>query len=81
MHDPTLAAYLGEMIDYTPGSHLLAAMTAVWMKTDGLHVVHTVLACAVALKIGVVLLIARRRLPRTGVAFAAVAIIIINFLS
>ena len=70
VHDPTLAAYLGEMIDYTPGSHVLAAMTGAWMKTDGLHVVHTVLALAVALKIGVVFLIARRLLLHGRMPFA-----------
>ena len=77
VHDPTLAAYLGEMIDYTPGSHLLAALAAAWMKTDGLHVVHVVLAFAVALKLGVVFLIARRLLPRESprVPLAVVAVL------
>ena len=75
VHDPALAPYLGEMIDYTAGSHLLAAILAAWLKTDGLHVVHAVLAFAVALKMGVVFLIARRLLrpesPREPLALVA----------
>jgi hypothetical protein len=77
VHDRTLAPYLGEMIDYTPGSHLLAALAGAWIRTDGLHVVHAVLAFSVALKVGVVFLIARRLLPRAapGVPFAVVAVL------
>lgn len=66
VHDPTVAPYLGEMIDYTPGSHLLAALAGAWMRTDGLHVVHAVLAFTVAVKMGIVFLIARRLLPRAA---------------
>lgn len=79
VHDRTLAPYLGEMIDYTPGSHLLTALAGAWMKTDGLHVVHTVLASAVALKMGVVFLIARRLLPRASprVPLAVVAVLLL----
>jgi len=75
VHDPTLAPYFGEMIDYTPGSHLLIALAGAWRHTDGVHAVHVVLAFTVALKVGFVFLIARRLLPltATGVPFAVLA--------
>ena len=36
-HDATLGAYLGEMIDYTPGAHLLAVLAGAWLRRDALH--------------------------------------------
>ena len=63
VHDANLGAYLGEMIDYTPGAHLLTVMAGGWLRRDGLHVVHSVIALTAALKSGVVLLIARRLMP------------------
>ena len=63
VHDPALGAWLGEMIDYTPGAHLLAVMAGAWLRRDALHVVHGVVALSVALKSGVVFLIARRLMP------------------
>ena len=63
VHDATLGAYLGEMIDYTPGAHLLAVLAAAWLRTDALHAIHPVVALTAALKSGIVFLIARRLMP------------------
>jgi hypothetical protein len=62
-HDAALGAYLGEMIDYTPGLHLLAVLVGAWVRRDALHVVHAVVALTVALKSGILFLIARRLMP------------------
>jgi hypothetical protein len=64
-HDPQLAAVLGEMANYTPGAHLLGALAGAWTRTDGLHAIYTVVALTVALKTGLVFLIARRLMPAT----------------
>ena len=78
-HDAALGAYLGEMIDYTPGLHLLAVLAGAWLRLDALHAVHAVVAATVALKSGLVLLIARRLIadgvPR--LAFAAAAVLLL----
>src|SRR5207244_6062479 len=37
VHDRTLAPYLGEMIDYPPGAHLLAVLAGRGTGTRGLH--------------------------------------------
>jgi hypothetical protein len=63
VHDAALGAYLGEMIDYTPGAHLLAVLAAAWFRTDALHALHPVVALTAALKSGLVFLIARRLMP------------------
>jgi hypothetical protein len=63
VHDAALGAYLGEMIDYTPGAHLLAVLAAAWFRTDALHAIHPVVALTAALKSGIVFLIARRLMP------------------
>ncbi len=79
VHDVRLSEYLGEMVDYTPGFHLLAALVAAWIPGDALHVVYTVVAATVALKFGIVFLIARRLLP-AGVPrdpFALVAVLLL----
>lgn len=59
-HDPALNGYLLEMMNYTPGSHILAATIAAWLRVDALRVVHPIAALCVALKAGVLYLIARR---------------------
>jgi hypothetical protein len=59
-HDPQLGPYLGEMVDYTAGTHVLAALGGAWTRTDGLHAVYPLVAFTVALKSGIVFLIARR---------------------
>jgi hypothetical protein len=63
VHDARIEAYLGEMVHYTPGAHLLAAIAGRLTGTDGFHAVHPLLALSVALKAGFVFLIARRMLP------------------
>jgi hypothetical protein len=75
VHDAVAGAYLGEMIDYTPGAHLLIVLAGRWLRTDGLHVAHAVVSATVALKIGIVFLIARRLMPDDGprVPFAIAA--------
>ena len=60
VHDPTVEWYLGEMVHYTPGAHLLASLFGRWMGADGFHAVYAVMAIAVAIKVGFVFLIARR---------------------
>lgn len=64
--DPALYPYLGDMMDYTPGSHLLIALAGAWTRTDGVHAAHAVLALTVALKAGVIVCIAQRVLPRAS---------------
>src|SRR5580765_4824654 len=64
VHDAALSDYLGEMVDYTPGTHLLAVLTGAWLRSDGLHTVYGVVAASVALKTGFVFLITVRLLPR-----------------
>jgi hypothetical protein len=64
VEDQALVPYLGDMIYYTPGSHLLIALASAWTRADVLHVVHPVLALSVALKSGLVFLVALRLLPR-----------------
>lgn len=56
-------AQLGEMSQYTPGLHLLAALAGAWTRTDGLHALHALVAMSVGLKAGFVLLIALRVVP------------------
>jgi hypothetical protein len=60
VHDAGIEAFLGEMIHYTPGSHILVALAGRWSGTSGLHAVHTVVSAAVALKVGFIFLIAMR---------------------
>jgi hypothetical protein len=79
VHDPALGAYLGEMVDYTPGSHLLAVLMGAWFRSDALHAVYPTVAGTVALKAGFVFLIALRLLPRDGprIAFATIAVLLL----
>ena len=66
-HDPQLGAILGEMVSYTPGTHLLATLAGagrVRRISGGLPIV----ALAVALKTGLVFLIARRMVPAGALA-------------
>jgi len=81
VHDVRLSEYLGEMVDYTPGFHLLAALVAAWIPGDALHVVYAVVATTVALKFGIVFLIARRLLqvdvPRDPFALVAVLLLLV----
>lgn len=77
VHDPSLERFLGEMAQYTPGSHILAALAGAWSGTDGLRALHTVQAIAVALKAGLVFLIARRLLPAHAPRSIAVIAVIL----
>jgi hypothetical protein len=79
VHDVRLSEYLGEMIDYTPGLHLLAALVGVWLRSDGLHVLYGVVAATVALKAVFVFLIARRLMPAGAPRdpFAAAAVLLL----
>lgn len=83
VYDPALVPYLGDMIYYTPGSHLLFALAGRWSNTDGLHAVHATLTFLVALKSGLVFCIAQRVLPpsahRTAFAVAAVFLLFLPF--
>ena len=79
VHDVRLSEYLGEMIDYTPGVHLLAVLVGAWLQTGGLHALHAVMALTVAIKAGFVFLIARRLVPaeRTRNPFGVLAVVLL----
>lgn len=74
------AALVGNMINYTPGSHLLASMAGAWMRTDGLHAVYPVVAFSVAVKAGLLLLIVRRTVGTRFGAATGVASVLLLFL-
>ena len=80
-HDPQLGPFLGEMVDYSPGAHLLAALAGAWTRTDGLHAMYPLVAFTVALKCGLVFLIARRMVspdvPRIPFAVMAVLLLLL----
>jgi hypothetical protein len=82
VHDVRLSEYLGEMVDYTPGLHVLVALAGAWLPgVDALHVAYPVMALGAALKAGLVFLIARRLMPsgtaRNPFAVAAVAVLLV----
>ena len=56
VHEPRVEAYLGEMVHYTPGAHLLASLLGRWTGRDGFHAVYFVVALSVAVKAGFVFL-------------------------
>lgn len=62
-HDPALGPYLLEMMNYTPGSHILAATIARWLRVDALRVVQPITALFTALKLGMLYLLALRVAP------------------
>jgi len=64
VHEPGVQEYLGEMVQYTPGSHIVTALAGAWSGSNGLHAMHAVMAASAALKTGFVFLIAMRVLPR-----------------
>ena len=59
-HDPALTPYLLEMMNYTPGSHILAATLADWLRIDAVRVVQPITAVLTGLKMGLLYLIAAR---------------------
>lgn len=78
VHDPALERFLGEMAQYTPGSHVLAALAGAWSGSDGLRALHPVQALAAALEAGFLFLIALRLLPaRTPRPLALVAVLLL----
>jgi len=74
VHDPALSPYLLEMMNYTPGSHIVAAAAADWLRVDALRVLLPVTAAFVAIKAGIVYLLGVRLLgPRPHAAVLALA--------
>lgn len=63
VHDPTLERFLGEMAQYTPGSHVLVSLAGAWTRTDGLRALHGVQAFTVAVKVGLLFTVCVRLLP------------------
>ena len=79
VHGPEAEPFLGEMIHYTPGSHVLASLAGAWTARDGLHALLPVVAVTMALKAALVFLISLRLLssdvPRIPVAVASVLLL------
>ena len=72
-HDPGMETYLGEMIHYTPGSHVLAAMLGAWLRLDALRVIYPVMAACVAFRSGLLFLVTLRVLPESKSPLHAIA--------
>jgi hypothetical protein len=81
VHDPAVEHWLGEMVGYTPGCHVLIVLASQLAGTDGLRAAHPLVASAVALKIGLVVLIALRAARSGGwsriAAGAAAAVLLL----
>jgi hypothetical protein len=71
VQDPALRPYLGDMIDYSPGFHVLAVLAGAWTRTSGLQTVYPLVALSVAIKAGFIFLIARRLVHRYPQALIA----------
>ena len=82
-HDAASVDVVGGMINYTPGSHVLASLAGAWFNTDGLHALYPLMATSVALKAGLLFLIVCRMLPddpaRVPVALAAAVLPAVAF--
>jgi hypothetical protein len=79
-HDPALQPYLLEMMNYTPGSHILAAAAGDWMRADALRVVQPITAVLTGVKLGLVYLIAVRvAAPSRTAAVTALAAPVLAF--
>lgn len=78
--DPIFGAYLGEMRNYTPGSHILAALAGDWFRVDALRVVHPLIAVAIGVKAAVVYNLLLRLLPagRSRVAIAVAGTLLLG---
>ena len=63
VHDPALEPYLLEMMNYTPGSHIAAAVVAGWLRVDPLRVLLPLTALFVAVKAGIIYVLALRLVP------------------
>lgn len=77
--DPALYPYLGDMMDYTPGSHLLLALAGAWTRAGALRAIHPMLTLTAALKAGFVFAIARRLSLRnqTQIAGGLIAVLLL----
>jgi hypothetical protein len=74
VNDPALNPYLLEMMNYTPGSHIAAAVVAQWVRVDPLRVLLPLTALFVAVKVGMVFVLAVRLLPeKPGATLYALA--------
>ena len=60
VHDAALEPYLLEMMNYTPGSHIAAAVAAGWLRVDPLRVLLPLTALFVAIKVGIVYVVTVR---------------------
>jgi hypothetical protein len=60
--DDSHVAAMVEMAHYTPGLHLLAALSGAWTGTIGFYTIYPVVAITVAIKFGLVFLIGARML-------------------
>jgi hypothetical protein len=81
-HDPALAAYLGEMVLYPGGAHVLAALLAGWLGTSGLWVVFPVIMAAMVVKAGsvynsVLRVTPKRRAHTPALAVAGAALLLL----
>jgi hypothetical protein len=72
-HGTAMEIYLGEMVHYTPGSHVLAAAIATWLRVDAVRVIYPVMAGSVALKSALLFLVTLRILPESRLTIPAVA--------
>jgi hypothetical protein len=74
VHDPALGPYLLEMTNYTPGSHIAAAAVGWWLRVDPLRVLLPITALFVAVKVGIVYVLALRLVPaKPGASLLALA--------
>lgn len=73
-NDSALGPYLLEMMNYTPGSHMTAAAVAHWARLDPVRVLFPLTALFVAVKVGIVYVLALRLLAeKPGAAVYALA--------
>jgi hypothetical protein len=63
VHDPSLATYLGEMVNHPPDSHILAALPSDWLGTRGIRVLYPLVTLFVAIKAGIAYNLILRLLP------------------
>jgi hypothetical protein len=74
VHGSALGPYLLEMVNYTPGAHLAAAALGDWLRLDPLRVLMPLTAAFVAVKAGIIYVLALRILPqRPGASLQAAA--------
>ncbi len=80
-HDAKLDAYLGEMVIYPAGAHILAALVGTFLGVPGLLSLHPLLALVVSVKAGLIYLIILRLLPPQrrfpGLALAGTVLLLV----